>query len=105
MLRPRADGACSPFPPALLMDSTTPPSGKPSSGPRPSGPRQPRPKYAKPFSPPVIVMMILVALAVVTLVAREQAQAPATISYDEFVRQVEAENVSAVEITANTLLG
>ncbi|MBL6712455.1 MAG: ATP-dependent zinc metalloprotease FtsH [Pirellulales bacterium] len=87
------------------MDSTTPPSGKPSSGPRPSGPRQPRPKYAKPFSPPVIVMMILVALAVVTLVAREQAQAPATISYDEFVRQVEAENVSAVEITANTLLG
>jgi cell division protease FtsH len=50
-------------------------------------------------------MMILVALAVVTLVAREQAQAPATISYDEFVRQVEAENVSAVEITANTLLG
>ncbi|MGA0041256.1 MAG: ATP-dependent zinc metalloprotease FtsH, partial [Pirellulales bacterium] len=50
-------------------------------------------------------MMILAVLAVVTLVAREQAQAPATISYDEFVTQVEADNVAAVEITANTLVG
>ena len=105
MRLPRADGACFVFPPTLLMDSTSPPSGKPTPGPRPSGPRQPRPKYAKPFSPPVIVMMILGVLAVVTLVAREQTQVPATISYDEFVRQVQAENVSAVEITANTLVG
>ena len=50
-------------------------------------------------------MMILAVLAVVTLVAREQTQAPSTISYDEFVAQVDADNVAAVEITANTLLG
>ena len=50
-------------------------------------------------------MMILAVLAVVTLVAREQSQVPSTISYDEFVRQVEADNVAAVQITANTLVG
>ncbi len=50
-------------------------------------------------------MMILAALAVVTLLAREQVRAPSTISYDEFVAQVEADNVAEVEITANTLVG
>ena len=50
-------------------------------------------------------MLILAALAVVTLLVREQAQVPSTISYDEFVRQVEVENVAEVEITANTLTG
>jgi cell division protease FtsH len=73
--------------------------------PSPSGPQPPRPKYVKPFSPPVIVLIVLVGLAIVTLVAREQSQGPATISYDEFVAQVEANNVKAVKITGNTLDG
>jgi cell division protease FtsH len=38
-------------------------------------------------------------------VAREQTTLPAAISYDEFVRQVQAGNVSAVEIVGNTLRG
>jgi cell division protease FtsH len=54
---------------------------------------------------PVLIMLILVGLAFVTVLAREQASAPGPLSYDEFVRQVEAGNVAAVEITGNTLRG
>ena len=56
---------------------------------------------------PVIVMLILAGLALVTMFAREQASLPAAISYDEFVRQVQAGNVSAVAslpITVDTVV-
>ena len=54
---------------------------------------------------PFVIMLILGALALVTIVAREQASLPASISYDEFVRQVQSGNVAAVEIVGNTLRG
>jgi cell division protease FtsH len=59
----------------------------------------------RPLGTPVVVMLALAALALVTIIAREQAALPATISYDEFVRQVKAGNVSSVEISGNTLRG
>ena len=59
----------------------------------------------RPVSMPVVIMLILLGLAIVTILAREQAAAPAALSYDEFVRQVKAGNVAAVEITGNTLRG
>ena len=59
----------------------------------------------RPLGMPVVIMLILGALALVTIVAREQTTLPAAISYDEFVRQVQAGNVSAVEIVGNTLRG
>jgi cell division protease FtsH len=59
----------------------------------------------KPLGMPFIIMLILGALALVTIVAREQASLPASISYDEFVRQVQSGNVAAVEIVGNTLRG
>lgn len=59
----------------------------------------------RPLGMPFVIMLILGALALVTIVAREQTTLPAAISYDEFVRQVQAGNVSAVEIVGNTLRG
>jgi len=61
--------------------------------------------FGRPLGMPVVIMLILGALALVTIVAREQSTLPAAISYDEFVRQVQAGNVSAVEIVGNTLRG
>ena len=61
--------------------------------------------YGRPFGLPVIIMLVLGGLAIVTIVAREQAASPITISYDEFIRQVKAENISNVELMGNTLRG
>ncbi|NCA11137.1 hypothetical protein EBR56_04905, partial [bacterium] len=73
--------------------------------PPPKGPSSFSSKFGPPLGMPVIVVMILAGLALVTMFAREQAAVPATISYDEFVRQVQAGNVSAVEISGNALQG
>ncbi|MFY8222928.1 MAG: ATP-dependent zinc metalloprotease FtsH [Pirellulales bacterium] len=73
--------------------------------PPPKGPSKFNPMAGRPFGMPVIVMLILAGLALVTMFAREQAGLPAAISYDEFVRQVQAGNVSAVEIVGNSLQG
>ena len=73
--------------------------------PPPKGPSKFNPMLGRPLGMPVIVMLILAGLALVTMFAREQATLPAAISYDEFVRQVQAGNVSAVEIVGNSLQG
>jgi len=73
--------------------------------PPPKGPSPFSQKFGRPLGMPAIVMLVLAALALVTMFAREQATLPATISYDEFVRQVQAGNVSAVEISGNALQG
>ena len=73
--------------------------------PPPKGPPNLNSMLGKPLGMPFVIMLILGALALVTIVAREQAAMPASISYDEFVRQVQAGNVAAVEIVGNTLRG
>jgi len=73
--------------------------------PPPKGPPNLHSMLGKPLGMPFIIMLILGALALVTIVAREQASLPASISYDEFVRQVQSGNVAAVEIVGNTLRG
>jgi len=73
--------------------------------PPPKGPPNLNSMLGKPLGMPFIIMLILGALALVTIVAREQASLPASISYDEFVRQVQSGNVAAVEIVGNTLRG
>ena len=69
------------------------------------GPTNTNPMMGRPLGMPVIIMLILGSLAIGTIVLREQAGLPSPISYDEFVRQVKAGNVSSVEITGNTLHG
>ena len=73
--------------------------------PSPKGPANSNPMLGRPLGMPVIIMLILAALAFVTIALREQASLPAPISYDEFVRQVTADNVSSVEISGNSLHG
>jgi len=73
--------------------------------PPPKGPTNFKSMLGRPLGTPVIVMLILASLALVTMLAREQAGLPTTISYDEFVRQVKAGNVSSVEISGNALQG
>jgi cell division protease FtsH len=73
--------------------------------PPPKGPANSNPLFGRPLGMPVVIMLILAALAVVTIIAREQSALPASISYDEFVRQVQAGNVSSVEISGNSLHG
>ena len=73
--------------------------------PPPKGPPNLNSMLGKPLGMPFIIMLILGALALVTIVARKQASLPASISYDEFVRQVQSGNVAAVEIVGNTLRG
>ena len=64
-----------------------------------------KPNSGRPLSMPVIIMLILAGLALVTMLAREQTGGGATLSYDQFVRQVETGNIEKVTITGNTLQG
>ena len=45
---------------------------------------------------PVVIILLLVGLAVVAMIVREQGTTPASISYDEFIRQIKADNVASV---------
>ncbi len=76
-----------------------------NTAPSPKGPANQPSLFGQPLNMPVIIILILAALAMVTLVAREQAGLPTAVSYDEFVRQVKAGNVASVEISGNSLLG
>ena len=78
------------------MNAIRPPSGSSNT---------PRSAAGRPFGGPVIVMLVLAGIAIVTMLAREQAALPGMISYDEFVREVKAGNVSSVEISGNSLTG
>ena len=75
-----------------------------SNSPSPSS-VPPRPAYTKPLGMPVVIILLLVGLAVVAMIVREQGTTPASISYDEFIRQIKADNVASVEITGNQLDG
>ena len=53
----------------------------------------------------MVIILLLVGLAVVAMIVREQGTTPASISYDEFIRQIKADNIASVEITGNQLDG
>ncbi|MFM1997851.1 MAG: hypothetical protein RLZZ111_2238 [Planctomycetota bacterium] len=76
-----------------------------NTAPAPKRPSTPPTLFGQPVNMPAIIMLALGALALAVLFARDQATAPAAISYDEFVRQVKAGNVASVEIMGNTLVG
>ena len=52
---------------------------------------------------PAVVLLILLGLAFITVLFREQANAAFQISYDQFIHEVEANNVTNVEITGSTV--
>ena len=87
------------------MNTAPASKGPGNQGPTNKFPTNPSQLFGPQLNLPVVIMLILGALALATLFAREQAAAPAAISYDDFVRQVKAGNVASVEIMGNTLVG
>jgi cell division protease FtsH len=53
----------------------------------------------------MVMALVIATLALLSLVEWGQSAGSSTVSYDEFVRQVKANNVASVEIVGNTLLG
>ena len=66
---------------------------------------KPNPGGGRPLGMPAIIMLALAALALVTIVIREQAGSVPPVSWDEFVREVKAGNVAEVRISGNSLEG
>ena len=89
------------------MDATPPdlpqqrPSGPPSPGPggRPTGPG------GRPLGLPAAIMLGLAVLALLSVLVREPAGAGRGVTWDEFVAQVKAGNVTEVSISGNSLDG
>ncbi len=79
----------------------------PTPGPakRPTPPNTTPKLFGKPMGGPAVVLLILLGLAFITVLFREQGNAAFQISYDQFVHEVEADNVTDVEITGSTVRG
>ena len=54
---------------------------------------------------PAIVLLVLLGLAFLTVLFREQTGGSFAISYDQFIHEVEADNVTNVEIIGSTIRG
>ncbi|MDA7888977.1 ATP-dependent zinc metalloprotease FtsH [Pirellulales bacterium] len=80
---------------------------EPTPGPakRPTTPNTIPKLFGKPMGGPAVVLLILLGLAFITVLFREQANAAFQISYDQFIHEVEANNVTNVEITGSTVRG
>ncbi len=80
---------------------------EPTPGPakRPTTPNTIPKHFGKPMGGPAVVLLILLGLAFITVLFREQATAAFQISYDQFIHEVEANNVTNVEITGSTVRG
>ena len=72
---------------------------------RPTLPNTTPKLFGKPMGGPAVVLLILLGLAFITVLFREQATAAFQISYDQFIHEVEADNVDNVEITGSTVRG
>ena len=80
---------------------------EPTPGPakRPTTPNTIPKLFGKPMGGPAVVLLILLGLAFITVLFRDQANAAFQISYDQFIHEVEANNVTNVEITGSTVRG
>ena len=80
---------------------------EPTPGPakRPTTPNTIPKLFGKPMGGPAVVLLILLGLAFITVLFREQANAAFQISYDQFIHEVEANNVTNVVITGSTVRG
>ena len=72
---------------------------------RPTPPNTTPKLFGKPMGGPAVVLLVLLGLAFITVLFREQATAAFQISYDQFIHEVEADNVDNVEITGSTVRG
>jgi cell division protease FtsH len=75
------------------------------SAPRPKGPSNTPPVLGRPLGMPAVILLILAALALATYLTSGAAGGRPAIRYDEFVQQVKAGNVAAIELTGDRLVG
>ncbi len=75
------------------------------SAPRPKGPSNTPPVLGRPLGMPAIILLILAALALATYLTSGAAGSRPTMRYDEFVQQVKAGNVAAIELSGDRLMG
>ena len=75
------------------------------SAPRPKGPSNTPPVLGRPLGMPAVVLLILAALALATYLSSGAAGGRPTMRYDEFVQQVKAGNVAAIELSGDRLVG
>ncbi len=85
----------------LSMDTAPPPG--PAKRPTPSN-ATPQ-LFGKPMGGPAVVLLVLLGLAFITILFREQTSGAFPISYDQFIHEVEVDNVANVELTGSTVRG
>ena len=85
----------------LSMDTAPPPG--PAK--RPTPPNATPQLFGKPMGGPAVVLLVLLGLAFITILFREQTSGAFPISYDQFIHEVEVDNVSNVELTGSTVRG
>ena len=83
------------------MDTAPPPGPAKRPAPQKSTPQL----FGKPMGGPAIVLLVLLGLAFLTVLFREQTGGSFAISYDQFIHEVEADNVTNVEIIGSTIRG
>ncbi len=75
------------------------------TAPRPKGTPGKPPLMGRQLGMPAVVLLILAAIAVATLVTDTAAARRDTIRYDEFVKQVKAGNVAAIQLAGDRVTG
>lgn len=85
----------------LSMDTAPPPG--PAK--RPTPPNATPQLFGKPMGGPAVVLLVLLGLAFITILFREQTGGAFPISYDQFIHEVEVDNVANVELTGSTVRG
>ncbi|MDP6676816.1 MAG: ATP-dependent zinc metalloprotease FtsH [Pirellulales bacterium] len=83
------------------MDTAPPPGPAKRPAPQKSTPQL----FGKPMGGPAVVLLVLLGLAFLTVLFREQTGGSFAISYDQFIHEVEADNVTNVEIIGSTIRG
>ncbi|MFM7243759.1 MAG: ATP-dependent metallopeptidase FtsH/Yme1/Tma family protein, partial [Planctomycetaceae bacterium] len=75
------------------------------SAPRPKGPSNTPPVLGRPMGLPMVILLILGAVALATVLTGNAATGRDAISYDEFVSQVKGGNVTRIVLSGDHLDG
>ena len=76
-----------------------------SSAPGPKGPPNVPPVLGRPLGMPMVVLLILAAVALATFITGNVTSTRAPLRYDEFVEQVRQGNVTEITLTGDHLEG
>ncbi len=75
------------------------------SAPRPKGPSNIPPVLGRPMGLPMVILLILAAVAFATLLTGNATQTRDALRYDDFVKQIKERNVASVVLSGDHLEG